>query len=157
MEALEGVTDNPADGAIHCTITAALELLSQLPPVVLVAVKEPPTYTSVAERPESVQVLPVTDAVPNNPPSMYILTVPAPVTAPEREVAPSVTGPVTVKPELLVWVPITTAAEEALTSLPVAVAVAVTDAPNGIVKLLSVHPPDELDVVVPTEMLFENT
>jgi hypothetical protein len=42
IELLAGVTDKPVSGVMHCTVTAAEALLSQLAPVVYVAVTDPP-------------------------------------------------------------------------------------------------------------------
>ena len=60
-------------------------------------------------------------------------------------------------PELLVWLPMVTDDEVALTSFPVAVAVAVTTVPDERLNPVLVHEPDELVVVVPTETPLAKT
>ena len=85
------------------------------------------------------------------------MTVPEPVTVPEMLVCPSVIGLLTARPLLLVWLPITTADDAALTVLPVAVAFAVTDVPDDKLNPDFVQEPDAFEVVVPTEIPFAKT
>src|SRR5687768_8090961 len=76
---------------------------------------------------------------------------------PVSVVAPSIIGEVTARPALLLIVPIVTELEDALTSLPVAVAFAVTTEPEAILNPVFVHAPLALLVVVPNEAAPENT
>jgi hypothetical protein len=73
------------------------------------------------------------------------------------DVCPSVIGLVTARPALLVLLPMVTLPDAALTNLPLAVAVAVITAPGDKLSPVSVHALVALEVVVPTDTLFENT